>query len=333
MISIQKIAKQLGVSTATVSRALTPQYAHKVRPETRKKILDFCNEVNYRPDITGRSFVTGRTYKIGIILGALQNDIGSPLFGLFMRAFCRKIQLHGYAATILYAGVDDNLTDNAIEFLQSSVADAYLLGSSLLNTKLEYAVKKSKCPVITLNQTREKLDGLYSIYRNLASAYKQAWAHVKKHEFDKMAFIHGVDDILKFVHLTATAPTGTHIDDIVLPHNFRYQDLDDFFEIYNISDRLQQYSIIWCASDIIAFNICKALRCKGISKEKMPRILGFDNAEETIQNSLNPFLSTIDPCWDMLGQTAAELLLDRLNNKEIPAETGVDAKLILRETF
>lgn len=333
MISIQQIAKRLGVSTATVSRALDPRYAHKVRPETRKKILDLCNEINYRPDITGRSFVTGRTYKIGIILGALQNDIGSPLFGLFMRAFCRTIQMHGYAATILYAGTDDNLTDNAIEFLQSSVADAYLLGSSLLNTKLEYAVKKSKCPVITLNQTRKKLDGFYSIYRKLDSAYKEAWTHVKKDEMDNMVFIHGRDDTFKIFSLLDTAPSEINLKDIALSYNFRYQDLDDFSEIYNISDRLQQYSIIWCASDIIAFNICKAFRCNGIPKENMPRILGFDNAEETIQNSPKPFISTIDPCWDELGQTTAELLLDRLNNKEIPAETGVDAKLILRETF
>ena len=333
MISIQQIATRLGVSTATVSRALTPQYAHKVRPETRKKILALCDEVNYRPGITGRSFVTGKTYKIGIILGELQTDLGSPLFGLFMRAFCRTIQLHGYTANILYAGTSDNMADNAVEFLQSSVADAYLLGAALLNTKLEYAVRKSKCPVITLNQNRNELDGLDSIYRNLTPAYSKAWSMVSEAEAKNTAFIHGLTDNQKMQPFAEAAPQGTFFDDITLSHNFRYQDLNDFSEIYNMTDRLKQYSVLWCASDIIAFNIYKSFCAKGIEKEQMPRILGFDNAQETMQSAGKPFLSTIDPCWEILGERAAELLLDRINNKNTPTETGIDAKLILRDTF
>ena len=167
MVSIQKLADRLGVSTATVSRALTPEHAHKVRPETRERILQLCNAANYRPSITGRSFVTGKTYKIGIILGAIEKDLGSPLFGLFMRAFCRTAQHHGYSATLLSADTEGNSQNSAIEFLQSSVADAYLLGAALLNTELEDIVRKSHCPVVTLNQNREMLAGLHSIYRDL----------------------------------------------------------------------------------------------------------------------------------------------------------------------
>lgn len=333
MISIQQIAKRLGVSTATVSRALDPRYAHKVRPETRKKILDLCNEKGYRPTITGRSFVTGKTYKIGVILGEIEKDLGSPLFGLFMRAFCRSLQMQGYTATILYAGIDDNLTDNTIEFLQSSVADAYLLGSSFLNPKLEYAVKQSRCPIVTLKQTQNNIDGIDYVYRNLLPAYQQAWSCVRKSELNNTAFIHGLNDDSKTSALRKTAPSGACIDDITLSHNFRYRDLDAFSEIYEMLDKLQQYSVIWCASDIIAFNICKAFCHSGLAKDKTPRVLGFDNAEETIQDTVKPFLSTIDPCWDIIGQTAAELLLNRINKKDTPPEIGVEAKLILRDTF
>lgn len=333
MISIQKIADQLGVSTATVSRALTPQYAHKVRPETRKKILDLCNQENYRPGITARSFVTGKTYKIGIILGELQNDLGSPLFGLFMRDFCRTLQLHGYAATILYAGINDNLADNAIELLQSSVADGYLLGASLLNTKLEDAVKKSDCPVVTLNQNHEKLDNLDSIYRNLLPAYQKAWSMLDEKDLNNTAFVHGLNDKFKMLPLAQSAPDGVFFDDITLAHNFRYQDLNDFNELYTLTDKFQQYSVLWCASDIIAFNIYNALCLKGAAKEKMPKILGFDNAEQTFLNAQKPFLSTIDPCWSKMGETAAKILLDQINGKKTEHETGIEAKLILRETF
>lgn len=333
MISIQKLASQLGVSTATISRALTPQYAHKVRPETRKRILELCNQYNYRPNITGRSFVTGKTYKIGVILGDLQYDFGSPLFGIFMHNFCSTLQVHGYNATILYAGADNNLESNAIEFLRSSGADAYLLGAALIDTKLEDVVKKSHCPVITYNPNCKKLNNLDSIYRNLSPAYSQAWQRIPENEQNNTAFIHGLNDKFKMQPLAQSAPDGIFFDDISLSSNFRYQDLNDFTELYNLTNTLQQYSVLWCASDLIAFNIYNALRMKGTAKEKMPKIIGFDNAEDTLESNQTPFLSTIDPCWAEMGEKAAKLLLDKINNKITESETGIEAKLILRETF
>lgn len=333
MVSIQKLADRLGVSTATVSRALTPEHAHKVRPETRERILQLCNAANYRPSITGRSFVTGKTYKIGIILGAIEKDLGSPLFGLFMRAFCRTAQHHGYSATLLSADTEGNSQNSAIEFLQSSVADAYLLGAALLNTELEDIVRKSHCPVVTLNQNREMLAGLHSIYRDLTPAYRQAWEILSENERQNTAFVHGLQDKFKFAPLREAAPNGVLLDDITLVQNYRYQDLNDFSELYSMTDKLQQYSVLWCASDIIAFNIYNSFKLKGIAAEKMPRILGFDNAEETITSDENPFLSTIDPCWNKIGETAAGLLLNRINGKNTESETGVEAKLILRKTF
>ena len=333
MVSIQKLAARLGVSTATVSRALTPEHAHKVRPETRKRILELCNEERYRPNITGRSFVTGRTYKIGIILGAIEKDIGSPFFGLFMRSFCRTIQQRGYTATILYAGHDDKKSNNVIEFLQSSIADGYFLGTTMLDTAIKDSIRKSQCPVITLNQTNREVNDICSICRNLVPAYREAWSLLKKSERQNTVFLCNADDVKKFEVLQLTAPTDAKIDKILLEKNISYRGLNNLEELNRHTDDLLKYSVIWCESDMIAFSIYNILKSREIPADKIPKILGFDNAEGTLDNFHAPILSTVDPCWDKLGCAAAERLLRQLDGKSEQPQTDIEAKLVLRDTF
>ena len=64
MLSIKEVARLTGLSTATVSRALDPRYADRVKPSTRKKILAVCDSADFRPDAAARSFVTGKSYKV-----------------------------------------------------------------------------------------------------------------------------------------------------------------------------------------------------------------------------------------------------------------------------
>lgn len=333
MVSIQKLAERLGVSTATVSRALTPEHAHKVRPETRKRIIELCNEFNYRPNITGRSFVTGRTYKLGIILGAIEKDIGSPFFGLFMRSFCRAIQQKGYTATILYAGQDDNQTNNVMEFLQSSIADGYFLGDAMLDTAIEDFIRESNCPVITLAKSQKTINGICNVYRDLVPAYEKAWSLLNETERKNTVFVHNGGDVYKLEVLQNAAPADGRIDEILLKNNVSYKGLNNFEELAEYADVLSRYSVIWCESDLIAFNVFNTLKAKGVSAKKMPKILGFDNAEETLENFHVPVLSTVDPCWDKLGCAAAEMLLRQLYGKSEQQQTGIEAKLILRKTF
>ena len=113
MLSIKEVARLTGLSTATVSRALDPRYAGKVRPETREKILAVCDSGNYRPGIAGRSFVTGKSYKVGFISGDPAGDFGNLFQGYFFQEVGFELQKAGYSLLLLCAS-DNEEKSNVI---------------------------------------------------------------------------------------------------------------------------------------------------------------------------------------------------------------------------
>ena len=75
------VAKLAGVSTATVSNALSNP--EKVKDETVKKVLEAVKALDYRPDMIARSMSTKKTMQIGIVL----ENISNPFFGDIVRGF------------------------------------------------------------------------------------------------------------------------------------------------------------------------------------------------------------------------------------------------------
>src|SRR5713101_6965004 len=70
-ITLADIARQLGVSKMTVSRAITnhPQ----IHPETRNRVLKVARRLNYQPNQHARALATSRSYLIGIVVPDLMN--------------------------------------------------------------------------------------------------------------------------------------------------------------------------------------------------------------------------------------------------------------------
>lgn len=71
MMSSRDVAKIAGVSQATVSRVMNSP--EKVKPDTRIKVLNAMEQLNYYPDSIARSMKNGRTFNIGLIIGGLSN--------------------------------------------------------------------------------------------------------------------------------------------------------------------------------------------------------------------------------------------------------------------
>ena len=74
-LTIKDIAKEAGVSRTTVSRVLNN--SGYVREETRQRILEIMEQLNYTPSAIARSLSTNKTNTIGVIIP----QINDPFFG------------------------------------------------------------------------------------------------------------------------------------------------------------------------------------------------------------------------------------------------------------
>lgn len=99
-ITIKDIAKEAGVSTATVSRVLTNTgYASD---KIKEKVHSVAKKLNYQPNAIARSLKTDRTNTIGVIIP----DISNPYFMRISRGIEDTIQKHDY--NLIFVSGDEN---------------------------------------------------------------------------------------------------------------------------------------------------------------------------------------------------------------------------------
>src|SRR5512140_1242573 len=73
-VTLKDVAREAGVDLSTVSRSLSVSYG--VHEETRKRVLEVAERLNYRPNRVARGLVTGRSHTLGLIV----SDIRNPFF-------------------------------------------------------------------------------------------------------------------------------------------------------------------------------------------------------------------------------------------------------------
>ena len=74
-VTIKDIARALGLSTSTVSRALRDSY--EISPETKKLVLDYAEKINYHPNPIALSLKERRSRSIGVIVSEIANSFFS----------------------------------------------------------------------------------------------------------------------------------------------------------------------------------------------------------------------------------------------------------------
>ena len=341
-MTIKEIAKQTGLSTATVSRALDPRYSSMLRESTRKKILAVAEKYSYRPVMIGKSFVTGKTYKIGLILDSMTEDLSSPTFSRFMEAICAELQENNYTLVLLLAKeAKKNNGVNVRELLESKVADGYILGRSIVLDSVKEALDKT--PVVLISQ-RE--DGIaepmpyVQINRPLLSAYRAMWNLIKPELRRSVAVFAPADRYYyprksRAALIAETAPKNVRIKNFFVGKavGFLVDRANAAMAAEEYFDELSKFKVIWASSDLYALGVMDVFRRRGLVPGKDYYLLGLDNLEPCLRG-VKPVLTTGDLRWDETGRLAVKTVLDLVSGKTVPEkELTVKPKLIRRTSL
>ena len=335
MASVAEIAKKLGCSPATVSRALNPGTAHLVREKTRLRILAECEKSNYRPDNSARSLASGKTYKVAFILGNVAMDLGNQLSGIAMSAACDELQKNGYNMLILGA---DNLSmrdQDIVNFLRSGVADAYIIGESVVSDKVFDAIRECHAPIVTTGKTPLNKYSLH-LRKDVASVYRDIWARIPdSFRNEDLIFCMAGCEPCRYSYILDTAPVGRDIPLLSIPKTVNVFAFDRALTREMLRDKvdlLKTKKLIWCASDLTALGIMDLLSEHGKTPGQDYFLIGYDNIEELSGLEDRAILSTVDSRWAEYGRMAAHLALEAIDK---PQEKTVvfPLKYIPRKSF
>jgi LacI family transcriptional regulator len=145
-VTMKDIATELGISIGTVSKVLRdhPDISQEMRERVRARI----QELNYRPNLTARALVTGRTNTIGLVVP----DLVHPFFGEVAAGLSKGLRKKAYSLIISSCDEETDLENRAIDQLLARRVDALILASSQRDWGFLDHLEAHKTPVVLIDR-------------------------------------------------------------------------------------------------------------------------------------------------------------------------------------
>jgi LacI family transcriptional regulator len=328
------VAKLADVSQATVSYVLSGTSAVSVPPETRQRILDAASELGYAPNMAARTLRTRKTMTIAGVIP----DITNPFYPWLERGIQDVAETGGYDLITFNTDGDHEKELKALRLAREGRVDGLIITLFHLTVDDLQPLVSDGVAVVVLGPPMAEFHdlGIDTAGVDNEGAARIAVEHLLERGHKRIAMIAGV---------VGTPPRERRAKgyrDALAAHNLPTEErlirAGEFSEEggYEATRELLRMTprptAIFAANDLMAIGAMQALREAGVSVPDEMALAGFDDIPAAAL--VHPSLTTIDQVPHHLGQTCAQLLLQRLSNQRTGpgSHTGMPFRLIVRES-
>lgn len=331
-VTIKDLAKELNISTATVSRAL--RGVPEVSRPTREAVLHLAGELDYQPNQIARSLVCRKTKNIGIVFPEVSN--------LFFASINQGIQdlAHkiGYKLVVSYSGESARREAEIIKDMISSRVEGLLVCLTQESDQLAYLeeVNQRGFPLVFFDRTPQSTQLSSVRIDDYEGAYR-AVKHLLETGRRKIAHIGGPQQLKSFNHRAEAYRAA--LSEYGLPFIPEHLICGGFFSQDGVQAARKLMALpappdaIFAVSDTVALGAASYL--KSIHKNIPEDIAMIGFANESFSPFVSPPLSTVEQHPYELGQTALRLLVKQLltdKSSYAPEQIVIPPKLIIRES-
>jgi len=150
-VRMKDIARELGVSVVTVSKALRNH--DDISEETRGKVLQLMRDLNYRPNLAARALVTGRSYIVGFVVPGLLHSF----FAEVAKGLTNVFRKNGYGLVIATSEEDPELERQEIEQLLARRVDALIVATTHSDHAIFKNIEQQGIPYVLIDRRIDKL--------------------------------------------------------------------------------------------------------------------------------------------------------------------------------
>ena len=325
-VTASDVAARAGVSISTVSKALSGRGA--VRHETRQRILQAANELNYQSNQLAASLYSGRTDTVGVIMSDRFGRLTVPVLLGAIEALAEH-----EIALVLFDGRGDSIREqHYIDALLRRQVDGILMAGAGLKPR-ESVRDSLPVPVVyALAWSDDDEDS--SVTSDDAAGARDIARHLLATGRRKLAFVSGPrQDAASHVRLASTESVLAE-QGFGLAHEPLYGEWSERWGRQAANQLLHSHvdiDAVVCGSDQIARGVLEALRENEVDVPKQVAVTGFDNWDVMVEASRPP-LTTVDMSLHEVGRQAAEKLVQAMNGRAEPGVQRVDCQLIPRES-
>lgn len=322
------MAQMLGVSKATISRALSGNAG--VSQELRQKIIRLADELGYRPNTLAQGLVKGHLNIIALILG----DIRNPFYAELAFNIQKLLDQKGYMLMVLNSEYDPEKELNYIRMAeQFNFAGLFLLTAH--SPAVESALDTLDMPVVLVNRTLPSYSGSHVLLDNFQAGYLAAMHLIELHH-QRIGFICGPR--------SSSASQQRYLGYCQAVQNFNAENVLDYYEEsdltmdtgYEMAKRFLRNSAprpsaMIISNDMTAIGFISGLKEKGIQIPSDLSIVSFDNIPFASAAGID--LTSVDQHVYEICSEAARLMLKQLQTPEAESEKViVTPSLVVRKT-
>jgi len=319
--TIKDVAKEAGVSIATVSRIVNDmpgQYNEK----TKKRVVQTIEKLNYQPNAIARSLRNKKTCTIGFVVPGLQPFFAEVLEGV--QSVARK---KGYSIVLCNTDYDPEQEEAYVVNLLERRVDGVIFTSGVMKDEHILRLKEEGIPIVLIEKFMQSSDIPAVVIDNLSAA-KKSVKHLLNLGHRKIGYISAPLELVplrerfegyKQALLENRVPYDSSV--VYIEKTIKKEDLRSGYKI--MKRILQQGNfpkVFFIVSDTLAIGAIKAIKDFGMKVPDDIAIVGFDDID--IASFSDPPLTTmVQPKYQM-GAKGMETLIKvmsgvKLRKKEI----------------
>lgn len=326
--TLKQIAKELHVSVSTVSKALND--SPEISELTKAKIKEYAKLKNYKPNVIGLNLKNRKTKTIGVILPNILNAFFAKIF----TGIEKVAEAKGYNIITCISNESLEKEINTLDMLSNGTIDGFIVSISEEAQKLhEYAhfneIIKDGTPIVMFDRTSDEVECDKVIVDDFDSA-KNATQHLIDTGCKKIALFSTIDKLsvskLRVQgYIEALEKNKIKVDQNIM---LLTDSTEEFDEKANLLFEKHKIDAVFALDEHTSIAAMKLGLQKGYKIPEDLSIIGF--ADGAWSRRLTPSLSTVSQHGPEIGEAAAELLINRLEEKE-ESESPYKTRIIKTE--
>ena len=297
-LTIDDIAKELGISKTTVSRSISGK--GRISEKTRKRVLDFIEKNNYKPNLMAKGLAQSKTFNIGWVV---PGDSEMTALSFFQQCMLGVIDVAEHADyDLLITTIFDHNISGLLRVLDNHKVDGVILGQTLTHDPAIRALKKSGIPFVTVGSTEEK--NVVQIDHDHENACRELSSILKMKGIRSSVLIAGAED--KVVTQSRRRGYEEGMEGIKTTIYMNCNKTEEIEHAVEDALRLKTDCIV-CEDDRICYSVLAKLKKDGISIPSQVRVASFYNSALIEENQ--PAITSLYYDPKALGSTACRTLL------------------------
>lgn len=327
-INIQKISRDLNLSTATISRVLNKR--PEVNEATRLRVENYLQKANYQPPVPSYDFRV-----IGFIDSFSRHKINSYYLSDILEGADERLHALGYHTLLIHA---DGVERDIVRYGRARIfekLDGILWLEPMFNRKYAKIVEDQRIPCVVINNSEPNIP-IDLVESNNIDSGRKAVEYLVDNNHRTIGFIGGWmnmtnhrDRYLGFLEGMKAAGLKVNedwiINDITL-----WNDEGGATGMHRLLSRKDRPTAVVLCSDFLATGAFRAVEERGASVPEDISIISFDDFP--LASYLSPPLTTFRQPLQEMGMQAADRLLKLLSEEpeEAPSRLYIDCPFVVR---